>query len=170
MRFMSDERSVMSDDDQFQKVTVRFHHQCHLLISAHESARFENPLSARLSWVMTIFFMSDDARQGTFFGWFLTALFASKTSPTTLFLLEGLYTTKNWAGTRRGSWTNTFRANLKQLILNLFFNHPRSLSLTIVIFFLSQECSWVWVGECLIQSFNSSIVRLSELGLGFKHL
>ena len=111
------------------------------------------------SWVIT-------RGLGIFFRWFLMALFALKISPMSLFLLEGLYTTKNRAETRGWSWANTFRANLEQLILNLFFNHPSSQFsiLNSCNFFLSQECSWVWVGECLIPSFNSWIVRLSELG------
>ena len=60
------------------------------------------------------------------------ALFALNALPTALFLLEGLYTTKNRAGTSRESWKNTFRVNLEQLILNLFFNHPRSSSLILI--------------------------------------
>ena len=110
-----------------------------------------------MSWVVT-------RELDTFFGWFLMTLFALKMSPTTLFLLEGLYVTKNRAGTSREKLSKHIYRKSWAINLEFILQPPKFSILNSYNLFLSQEYSWVWVGECLIPLFNSSIVRLSELG------
>ena len=74
------------------------------------------------------------------------ALFALNALSTTLFLYEGLNTIKNRIGTCRESLVNKFRATFEHSILNSLFNHPRSSSLNLEIFFYLKsvlECGLV---------------------------
>ena len=132
------------------------------IFMSHDTREFKLSWRPDLSWVVTNLSWVVTRELGTFSGWFLTALFASKTSSTALFLLE-VYILPRTELEYQEEVQQTHLEQHLSIQSWFYYSTTQDFIFNSCNLFLSPECSWVWVGEYLIPSFNSSIVGLSEL-------